>query len=99
MKDQSTRRAVHRFANDELPRFGIVGPFHEAPDLAARVTKAGDGAEMLDIAQDERRSIDLLGLSRVKTTTCGLFPVEAGCRPVNVCFDSAITYPFGQRAR
>jgi len=77
MKDQPARRAMHCFAYDQIACVGIVCLLNQAPNLAAGIAEASKGAEVLGIAQNQRRSVDLLRLSGIRDTAGSFRPVEA----------------------
>ena len=51
-------------ADDKLARCRVVCLFDERPDLAGRVAEAGEGAEILRVAECERRTVEGFSLPR-----------------------------------
>src|SRR5258705_9324905 len=65
------------FADDQRARRSGAGPLDERPDLAASVAETRERAEVLGIAQRQRRSVVRLRLSRERRPARSCRAVEA----------------------
>ena len=74
--DQAARRAMHCLADHQFANLGLIGPFHERPNLSTRIAEPSKRAQFFGIAEHKSWPFNGFRLPGVRHAARGLTAIE-----------------------